>query len=182
MKLSGYTPLQLPWYPNTMRIPTIGDGSCFFHAIALAYCKIYREGDNNYKVNFIRQLRYQLALALSEKYNTLSRGQLPSMSKDMPQYTLDAMQKELNSNHPVDNLYLELCSEVLGIDIYIIDILKRDIYVIGDKELLSKNRNSIVLGYIPGHYELVGVLERETFIRTLFPPDHSFITTIKSRF
>lgn len=182
MKLSTYTPIQLSWYPNIMRIPTIGDGSCFFHAIAMAYCKIYRDGDDNFKKDFIRQLRYQLTLALGERYTKLSRGELPSLSKEMPRYTLDAMQRELNSSSPVDNLYLELCSEVLGLDIYIIDVLKRDVYIVGDKELLSKSRNAVVLGYTPGHYELVGALERETFLRTLFPPDHLFITTLKSRF
>ena len=181
MSLPPYTPLKLPWYPTAVRINTIGDGSCFFHALALSYCKVYREGDNAFKRSFVTQLRQQLALALKDKYNTLSRGQLLSMSKDMDKYTLQNMENELKSSSAVDNLYLELCSEVMEKDIYILDAVTRDIYRLGkDNDLLVKNRDSIVIAYLPGHYELVGD-EQNGFIRTLFPYTHPFIQAIKSR-
>src|SRR5690242_2742108 len=97
-RLTTYKSALLPWYPTAIVIPSIGDGSCFFHALVLAYCKVYRDGDYNFKVNFVRDLRHQLSLALPEWYNRLSRGQLPSMSKDIPDYTLASMQSELNSS------------------------------------------------------------------------------------
>lgn len=191
-KMAGspsYSSLNLTWYPNVVRFDTIGDGSCFFHAIALAYCQIYRLANTMSKMNFVRDLRYQLSKSLGEsesvggliRYDLLSRGKLREMSKDIPNFTLDTMQKELNSSTPVDNLYLELCANVLRKDIYLLDYNTKDVYRTGkDSELLIKNRDSIVILYKPGHYELVGTLQGAKII-TLFPYDHPFIRAIKSR-
>ena len=58
---------------------------------------------------------------------------------------------------------------------------KRDVYMVGNEdEILYKDRDSIVLLYLPGHYELVGI-EEDGIIQTLFEHDHSFIRTIRAR-
>ena len=183
-------------YKNMYRIRIIGDGSCFFHALAESYCKPYREGINGkLKINkreFIRNLRKELSEKLKSKidpldknspifYDTLSRGKLREMSKDMPIYKLENMVKELDSNLPVDNKFNEFISNVLEKDIYILDLENKDVYITGDDDdILYKNRDSIVIGNLPGHYELIGIM-KDNKIKTLFPYNHPFIEKIRLR-
>ena len=92
------------------------------------------------------------------------------------------MQKELDSSRPVDNVYNEFISDQLEKDIYIIDAVKKDIYITGkDNDILYKNRPSVVILYLPGHYELVGLVKKNGDIKTLFNPDHDFIQAIRDR-
>ena len=180
----------LPWkgnfqYPRLVRIRTPPDGNCFFHAIAKAYFIPYITGRLDGKpINrrqFIQDLRKDLAKELPSQYNKLSRGQLSDFSKEYPDYSLDNMVKTLNSTQPVDNVYNEFISNQLNKDIYVLDYIKRDVYVMGqDQEILYHNRPSIVLLYLPGHYELVGI-KTEKGIQTLFSPEHPLIKSIKSR-
>jgi len=183
-------------YPNMVRIRTPTDGSCFFHAIAKAYFEPYINGKlNNKPLNrkeFIQKLRKDLSKKLKSKvnptdpqspiyYNILSRGKLGEFSKSVPNYSLENMVKELDSNRPVDNVYNEFISDQLDKDIYILDMLKKDVYITGyDDEILYKNRPSIVILYLPGHYELMG-LDETGVVKTLFDPDHNFIKAIRER-
>ncbi len=180
-------------YPGMGRKRTIGDGSCFFHAITDAYFRPYQRGNLNGKslnrIKFVKYLRYDLANELERRinpngrmiYDKLSRGKLREISKTLQQYSLENMQKELRSNRSVDNVYLEFISNVLDKDIYILDFMKKDVYITGDdRDILYKNRDSIVLLFIPGHYELVGVKEQGK-IKTLFKANHPFITSIVTR-
>lgn len=183
-------------YPNMVRIRTPTDGSCYFHAIAKAYFEPYIIGRLNNqpldRKSFIQKLRKDLSVKLQSKvdptnptspiyYDTLSRGKLREFSKSVPSYSLKNMVKELDSDHPVDNVYNEFVSNQLDKDIYILDLEKRDVYITGyDDEILYKDRPSIVILYLPGHYELVG-LDENGIVKTLFDPDHDFILTIRDR-
>lgn len=183
-----------PFYPNMVRIRTIPDGSCFFHSIVKAFYEPYQLGRLDNKVlsrtDFVKNLRTTLALTLAAPisldtnlthYDVLSRGKLAEMSKDNPRYTLENMQKELKNTIPVDNLFNEYVSNILEKDVYLLDAIKQDVYVTGnDFDILYKNRKSIVILVIPGHYELVGI-QKQSGIQTLFDPDDDFILTIKRR-
>lgn len=189
-------------YSNMVRLRTIADGSCFFHAIALAYFKPYilqKYPNGSYfdRKEFIMKLRHDLAKTLSSRvnpsdpsspiyYDVISRGKLRNFSKAVTRYSLENMTKELNSNRPVDNAYQELVSDLLNKDIYILDMIKQDVYVTGsDDDILIKGRNSIVLLYIDdksetGHFELVG-LNEDGILKTVFSPNHRFIRAIQNR-
>lgn len=184
-------------YPNLVRIRVPPDGSCFFHAIAKSYFEPYILGrwSNGKPVDrrkFIATLRKDLSVKLGSKidpsdsnsttyYDTLSRGRLADFSQSVPQYSLDSMMKELNSNRSVDNVYNEFISDQLNRDIYILDAVKRDVYMTGhDDDILYKNRKSIVILYLPGHYELVGVYEKGV-TKTIFDPSHDLIRAIRQR-
>lgn len=183
-------------YPGVIRIETIGDGSCFFHAIAKSYCEPYITGMRNGKIldrgHFIRGLREDLAKKLSSRinpfdpnsltyYDTLSRGTLKEFSKQWPPYKLENLKNELIQCQYVDNVYIEFISNQINKDIYLLSMKTHDIYFTGDDyELLHKGRNSIVILYMPGHYELVGI-EENNKIYTLFKPDHPFIQIIRDR-
>ena len=197
-------------YPNMVRIDTIADGSCFFHAIANAYFIPYWENTLNgqpmSKHRFVTAMRNDLATRLGEPvpthpwgganlthYDLLSRGQLCEFAKAVPRYSLENMQKELRSHSAVDNVYNEFISNQLNKDIYLLDAKKRDVFVTGDDDdILYKNRESIVVLYHPGHYELVGIADpayanvsfppgSRDHIATLFSPQHSFIRAIRQR-
>ncbi len=180
-----------------IRIATALDGSCLFHAIAKAYFKPYIMGKVKDQVfdrqEFVKTLRKDLSVALGNKvdvknpksktfYQTLANGELEEISKTMPEYSLENMQKELNSNLPVSNYFNEFISNQLDVDIYILDGRKKDVYMTGsDLKLLYKGRKSIVILYLPGHYELVGLMADQTNVETCFSPSHPFIAAIRQR-
>jgi hypothetical protein len=184
-------------YEGMVRIRIFTDGSCLFHAIARSYFKPYItgkiDGRSFDRKDFIKKLRKSLSIKLGSKtdpadpnsltyYDNLSRGQLAEFAESVPSYSLENMKNELDSNHPVDNIYNEFISNQLNKDIYILDGVKRDVYITGnDDDILYKNRSSIVILYLPGHYELIGLLETNNNIKVLFDPDHDFIQTIRAR-
>lgn len=183
-------------YPDMVRIRTSADGSCFFHAVTKAFYIPYRTGQlNGVAINrhqLIQTLRRELAIKLGRPanpndpqgpthYDLLSRGQLREFAKGVKQYSLQNMQKELCSNSAIDNVYNEFISNQLDKDIYILDGENRDVLVTGDDDdILYKNRKSIVILYIPGHYELVGIRNGDR-IETHFQPTHPFIQAIRNR-
>jgi len=177
------------------RIPC--DGNCLFHALAKAYFKPYitgkKDGEPFDRKEFIMHLRRDLAKTLTSKVNpqdpksktyyaTLANGELENISKAMPEYSLESMQKELGSSSPVSNYFNEFISNELNIDIYILDSKTKDVYMTGtNMELLYKDRRSVVILYMPGHYELIGLMNDESYIETYFPPTHPFIIKLRER-
>lgn len=185
-------------FPNMVRIRTIPDGSCFFHAIANGHLIPYRtgllDGKAISKREIVAGLRHDLSKMLGmpidptdpegpTNYDSLSHGGLAEFSKGHPEYTLKNMQKQLDSNSAVDNVYVEFISNQLNLDIYLLDLNKQEIYITGkDDDLYFKNRNSIVIGYLPGHYELIGLYNNTTKeVSTYFKPSHPFIMFIRKR-
>ena len=169
-----------------VRLSTDVDGSCYFHAICKAYFKPYITGkvsDKNLnRRDFVKSLRKDLSKMLPKSYQKLANGELLEISKSMDEYTLENMQKNLDSNEPVSNVYNEFISDQLNIDLYILDSVKRDVYMTGtDDKLLYKDRPSVVLLYLPGHYELVGLMHSNNRVETYFEPDSPFILRIKER-
>lgn len=170
---------------NLVRIFSIGDGNCFFHSIISAFYIPYRKKEIDRR-KFIVEVRKCLANRLTDKdengimiYDKLSRGTLREHSKEIPQFSLDFMQKELKSNVAVDNIYLEFVSDEFDKDIYIIDEKKRDVYITGmDLDILYKKRHSILLLYNGYHYDLLGKINDDEII-TLFDPRDPLIKRIR---
>jgi len=178
-------------------IDTIGDGNCYFHALAHAFYVPYRTQSLNGKtvsrITIVRNLRDGLAKRLGEPvnplyptgptfYNELSRGKLYEFGKDVPEYSFEEMKKRLRSSNAVGYEYNEFVSNQLGKDIYILDSEKEDVYIIGDDDdLYYKNRPSVVLLYLPGHYELVGIQDKMGKIQTYFSTTNSFVQFLQAR-
>lgn len=180
-------------HPNMCRIRTEMDGSCFFHAISKAISKQYmEEGINNKPLDrytFVRQLRKDLSKTLGEKmpnsdktyYESISRGKLKEFSNYVPEYTLENMQKLLDSSKSIDNSYNEFISNVLDLDIYLLDPYTQDVYITGDdSDILYKGRKSIVILALKGHYELIGI-KKYDHIQTSFDYNDEFIVYIRNR-
>ena len=189
-------------HPNLMVIPSISDGSCLFHSLAQAYFSPYQTGMLNGQSVDRRQLIKTMRADLSVKlgspvdaidptspiyYDTLSRGKLRELSKDLPQYSLENMQKELREGGPVDNIYYEFVCSIYNCDLYIVDRGTGDIIITGvsDSDLYHQGRPSIVLLYSPGHYDLLGVNgvspAGRPSITTLFEPGHALIQILQQR-
>lgn len=184
-------------YPNMIRVFTIGDGSCFFHALLNAFYTPYRTRKLNglpvTPKELVRDLRSALSARLGEPisaysspedtyYSRLGDGTIAKIAETIPRYSLSEMQNKLaDTTQYVGNEYNEFISDQLNKDIYILDGKTQDIYMTGDNwEKLYKNRDSIVLLYLPGHYELVSIIENGT-THSLFKYDNPFIQAIRSR-
>jgi hypothetical protein len=199
LMFNQYQTLNWKLYPNMTRIYTEGDGSCFFHAILNAFFKPYitgitGEGVSLNKSEYIKNFRKDLSYKLDDYandgdkiwYDVLARGQLRDLSKDLPQLSLTNMKATLDSSSSVDHTFNEFVSNIISKDIYLLDFEKQDVYITGDdSDILHKDRKSIVVLYMPGHYELVGVMRVSSkgllVIQTLFNHDDDFINTIKQR-
>ena len=171
---------------DLVRVATELDGNCYFHAIAKAYFKPYimgKVGEGVFdRTEFVRNLRKDLSLALPAVYSKLANGELLEISKTVPKYSLQNLQKELDSNSPISNYFNEFISDSLNIDIYVLDAKTKDVYMFGaDLKLLYKNRKSVVLLYLPGHYELIGLLKDQSTVETYFSPTHPLIKKIRER-
>jgi len=173
------------------RINTLGDGSCFLHAVLRSIWTPYKELDISEKYKTVTELRHELADIIDTKkdtdglvyYQKLSRGKLEEISKCIDHTKLEEMKRFLRSNEYFTHLYLEFISEVFNIDIYIIDYKTMKLYNNGDDELLYKDRDSIILGYNEHeqHFESLEVEVRPGKFKTFFEYDSNIIKEIKTR-
>lgn len=191
---------ELHW-PNFQQWPMVRfqtpmDGSCFFHAISNSFFAPYHtemlKGKHVSRDRMVAMLRRELSEKLAKKisddpeapthYDILNGGNTRAFAEAVPEFSLANMQHELASRNPIGFGYLEFIGNALNKDIYILEAEKRDIYVSHELSLTIKgNRKSIVLYYIPGHYELVGLQRPDGGFDTHFSPEHSFIRFLNGR-
>lgn len=170
-------------YPNMISIDDgIHDGSCFFHSISMATYKPYQINQIDRKKH-VADMRRTLSKKLPYYYDKLANGELPELAMDIPVIRLDYMQEELDSTRYISNIYNEYISELLDIDIYLLNNDTKDVYPTATNlNLLYKNRLSIVILYIDNnHYQIVGLKNKDGSITVSFKPDHNFITYVKNR-
>jgi len=169
-----------------VKIPTIGDGSCFLHAVIQAVSPLYNSMENDGKRTIVLKIRKELSNLLSSKkddgkiwYEYLSRGKLEELSNTFTDLKLSEMKKFLASNGWFSHIYVELVSEVFDIDIYIIDYGTSTLYNLGDDELFYKNRDSVIIGYVAeNHFETLALLENEKK-NTYFSSNSRIISKMK---
>jgi hypothetical protein len=180
-------------YENLLYLDTIGNGDCLFHAIVQGFYTPYIEGYSSERehpidrVKLIDELKRNFSTHLADKrpdgktwYEYLSRGQLPELSKEFPMLKLENLQKLLLTRFPLDNIFNEYISDVLDIDIYILDGDNRRVYVTGEEDLYLKGRKSVVILYQRGHYSTVGIYRNDR-IQTFFDKNDEFILTIREK-
>lgn len=191
--VEDYKPLKLKFLENDkiVIIPTIGDGNCYFHSVLRAFNSNYINAKTIFdRVNMARTFRNALAdrlietdpLTGNEYYFGLNNGKLEEISEGVREYTKESLRKELLSSNPVDNIYQELISNAINKDIYIIDSETKDVYYTGSAfSLYYKGRNSIVVYYSPGHFEVIGIKHSDGSVDTLFTPEHALIRSCNDR-
>lgn len=198
-------------------IKVLGDGSCFFHAVLRSFNREYIRANTNDKRQQLTQLfRSGIALSLEEldssgvsEYDKLGGGSYAEYNKAVSgvidektgnciveenRYSLKGLQKELLSNSFVDHAYIEIISNHINKDIYLISASTGDIYTTGtDLNLLYKHRDSIVILYTTNHYDIIGIKRisnvtipdicntGDIIFDCLFDPDHELIQSIRRR-
>lgn len=170
-----------------VRIPAIGDGSCMFHSILQSFNNTYNNSSNANKQKICREFRDHLGEVLGEKidgklcYDQLSRGELRSFAKVVPNASLEEMKQSLKSNEWGDMRFIELVSNLMDLNVIILDYGKKDIYHTGDYELLIKPRDTIIIMVTDNiHFDTVGI-KFSTGVRTLFSHNEPVIQMMLSK-
>lgn len=179
---------------DLVRFSTPMDNNCLFHAIANSFFHPYHseilDGKKISRSAIISSLRKELANKLADidpstgksYYETLADGNIAIFSNSVPEFKLEYMQSQLKSRVPIGYGYMEFIGNSLDKDIYILDGARHDIYITDELPFTIKgNRNSIVLYYTTGHYELVGIRNSDGTFSTHFSSQHTLIKFLYNR-
>lgn len=159
-----------------VRIPTIGMGSSFFHALLKAFNLPYREIQHYpEKVKLVTELRRDLAYDLGELYPRVYKGAWKDMglTKLGENFTLESLQKELNSTENIGEYFYEYIAHALQVDVYLLEgnNLRPKMYT-------GNALPGVILLDLNSHIELIGRLEGDEAI-TLFEPTNKILEDIR---
>lgn len=176
-----------------VRFSTPADNNCLFHAILNAFFPPYHSeiinGKTATRTDMVLKLRKELSEKLSSNmkgnsyYSYLNGGNTAAFADaGIPEFSLSYMKHQLENPIPIGYGYMEFLGLIFDKDIYILEGIRHDIYITDELPLTIKgNRNSIVLYYHNGHYELVGLKKSDGSFSTHFSPNHSFIKFLNKR-
>lgn len=193
IKFDKYTPQTLNWNNINEILYTIipaTDSNSLLYCLATVFDEHFLFGNNDEsgldKKEAIRKFRFYLAQYLQSdtngviNYQTLSGGKLIDFSKQNPALSLSNMVGLLNSDDPIGRDYLELISNIINCDIYVLNFSTKNIDLSKTEEpFLIKNRRSVILLYIDYCYQLVYVV-RESCGQFLFSHDDPLILELKN--
>jgi hypothetical protein len=162
-----------------VQFSTIGDGSCFVHAILLSYSKLYRALNIQEKMEYVKNIRQEAANLLDSVYNELGKGELSKMGLNDNEFTLSYLKGKLASKTAIGHEFIEYLSNYFNRDIYILDQKTQDVYQLTD-ERIHQSRPSIVIVYCNNHYELIGC-EIDGKIHTYWSSTSSLIKYLQER-
>ena len=168
---------------RVVKVP--GDGHCLFHAICQAMYTPYIDGEVD-RTSLVVQLRADIAEYLQStdsdgvtQYDKLGRGYFREFANNgnIPEFTMEYMVGILNSSSMLGFGYMELISNYLDIDIYVLSTDTQDLYVNNENRLYQR-RDSIILLNNGKHYDVVGVKNGRT-LHTYFSPSHRLIKRLR---
>lgn len=182
---------------SLVRFSTPMDNNCLFHSIANSFFSPYYDENLNGKhitrQQIVTYLRKELSKKLASKinpsdsnslryYDILNGGNTSAFAEAVPEFKLEYMQEQLNSQVPIGYGYMEFIGDTLNKDIYILEAARKDIYNTDELPLTIKgDRRSIILYYMNGHYELVGIHNSNGTFDTHFDSNHSLIRFLNNR-
>lgn len=184
-------------YPGLTRFYTYKESS-LIHAILNATWEPYHNGDVDGesfdRQILVRDLRKKLSFLLRSPidpskpkgpthYDKLLNGCLRERAKKHKDCTLDRLCAILDSDLFLGHVFIEFLSNYFNIDIYILDLKSMDIYTTGgmDDHMYYKARDSIIVGFVKNHYDLIGVKTSKDDYATLFHNESPFIRKIWER-
>jgi len=197
-----YAPLKCTWYDNLIRIATIGDGSCFVHAVLKGFYPSYQENnDARYRLDLVANLRRDLGVGLSLEndeypgytyWETTARGSFVRMVmqeinyEDLigelrVDYSLAGLQRLFNSTSQLGDEVYTYVSEVLKVDIYVLRGTSDDLYPHYNTRKEGVVRPAVVVVGNTYHYEVVGINKADG-IQTLFLENDPFLEAISKLF
>jgi len=188
------------YYTGLTRIRTIPDASALLHAVLNGFWVPYRSCQLNNiiigRAEMVETWRGQLAERLDEHidpsnalspsvYDCLARGKMHEFCEIIKEFHIDVMRSELcDPNFFLDDKYLELIANELSHDIYILNGLTRDVHVFdhSDVDMYYKHRPTVVILFLPSHFELVGLQTPDGDVMTNFSPDSGFVQALRARY
>ncbi|MEO6066605.1 MAG: hypothetical protein ABIQ41_01335 [Gemmatimonadales bacterium] len=197
-----YAPLTCTWYPNLVRIATIGDGSCFIHSVMKAFYRDYQENNSAlYRLELSAKLRRDLAYILGSEnprypgrtfWETSGRGGFPRMVTQQIQdeelvdvlkvdYSLAGLQRLFNSTSYLGDEVYTFVADALNVDIYVLRATKDDLYPHYHTRRPDVPRNGIVIVGNTYHYEVLAVDTKDGF-QTVFPQGDPFLDALTKLF
>lgn len=200
-----YAPVACTWYTQRplVRIATLGDGSCFFHATLKGF---YRGYQNNasfaYRSQFVAALRRDLAFVLGMQnpsspgqtfYETTANGAWVNMAEQQQMglaltddfgvpvdYSLAGMQRLFNSRRDVGDEVYQFVSDMLGVDIFVVRGTDKDLYVHLATRDPNNPRRAVVIVGNGIHYEVVAVDHGpQVGFQTVFNVGDPFISALE---
>lgn len=187
--------LVVPWYTEypVYRMATIGDGSCFFHAVLKAIYGPYQDAKAyDARQSMTRRLRRDLSWLLDQPFPgdekktywesspVFTEGNSLGLTSGTD-YSLKGLQRLFNSSSWVGQEAYSYVSEVLGIDIYVMIARQDDLQPVYKPDTVHPEWPSIVISGNGSHFEAVVLKVQDGLLQTVFPYDHSFITAIQNR-
>jgi hypothetical protein len=189
-------------YPNMVRLRTLPDAGALLHAVLNAFFVPYRSNQFNHtsepigRKEMVNAYRLLLAERLDSPidpsnilspcvYDCLSRGKMKEYAEIIKEYHIDVMRNELqNPDFFLDDKYLELISNELSKDIYVLNALTQDVHMFdhSDVDMYYKGRPAVVLLFLPGHFELVGIQKENGDVVTHFAPTSPFVQALHGRY
>jgi len=201
--MDTFQKINVSWYPQeiVVRLGSIGDGSCLFHSVLNGYYPPYQNNPNvKFRIEWVQKLRRDLAYSLRlpdvnhpgmTNWETAAGGQFVAlyeqqlMGIDFGQvfgqavdFSLQGLQKLFNSTSYLGDEVYQYASDMLGIDIYIMRLTNKDLYVHLNTASKNLNRKAVVISGNGHHFETVGV-ERNGLFQTVFDQNDPFIQAIK---
>lgn len=187
-------------YDGMVRVRTVMGASALLHAILNAFFVPYRSNQIHQTVlgrkELVDEYRSHLAERLTEPYDPtdatsptvydcLARGKMKEFSDIIQEYKLDILCSELRDpDFFLDIKYLELISNELSKDIYVLNGLTQDVHVFdhSDTEMYYKGRPTVVVLFLAEHFELVGIRKASGDVVTHFTPDSPFVQALRERY
>ena len=200
-----YAPVTVTWYTQRplVRIATLGDGSCFFHATLKGFYPGYQNNASfAYRSQFVAMLRRDLAFVLGMQnpsapgqtfYQTTANGQWVNLAEQQQMglsltddfgvpvdYTLTGMQRLFNSRRDVGDEVYQFVSDMLGVDIFVVRGTDRNLYVHLSTRDPNNPRRAVVIVGNGMHYEVIAVDHGpQVGFQTIFNVGDPFITALE---
>lgn len=154
------------WHSNhlnklpLLRIGVLADGSCFIHCILrILLDNDYIKMNTMEKTELVKSVRNELAnMITKEIFSELGNGTIAEL------YNIKDFYNHIkNVNNWIGDESIEFLSNMFDLNVYIMDEKTRKVYKMGMDwgRLYKDTRNSVILLYIKGHYEVIGMLKGE---------------------
>lgn len=188
------------WYNNVVRIGTIGDGSCFVHAVLKAYLQSYQNNEVDRKAYAV-SLRTSMSRSVlatdpltdTTFYESAGNGQLAELGRTYEESHLSrkevvndfssaTISRLLDSSEFLGDEVFSLIAEMLLVNIHVVRATTDDIFKHASY-MVQKDPGSYYNVVITGdgmHFETIGIKTSDGYIQTAFASNDPFVSAIAS--
>lgn len=195
-------PVTCTWQDQLVRIATLGDGSCFIHALLKAISLDYQDHPSfGYRSNLVKRFRRDMGLLLNipdQRYpghvywETANHGEFVNLFAnqvlsdnlavvdEIVDYGLSGLQRMFNSSYYLGNEVYGFVTELLNVNLCILQATTKDLINHSYDQHDPSWPTVIIIGNT-AHYEVIG-LQTSTGVQTVFPPDSQVVQKLSQRF